>query len=144
MIVQLFAATFTSPIGRAKTTAYGVSGTSGTAVDPGGTINTKGSWVEVSASTANSIASFNICIDGNTNTAQAEGNFLFDIGVGGSGSEEIILENMHISSSSFEAANPPIHIQQVIPAGSRIAIRTQSDIADAADRVLSFSINGVN
>ena len=143
-IIYLFSGTFQSSSGYAKTTAYGLSGEDGTAVDPGGTANTKGSWTEITASTSERINEMTILVSGNTNGAQANGTALYDVAIGGSGSEVIILENLYAASSSFEVSKASINIKQKIPAGTRIAIRMQSTITDATDRVFSFSVNGVS
>lgn len=141
---HLFAPTFQSNPGYSKTTAYGVSGTDGTDIDPGGTANTKGSWVELTASTSDAIEAFNICIGSNTNNAHNDIDYLYDLAIGGSGSEEIILENMHVVSSNFEVSKAPVCVQHKIASGSRLAMRMQCSSTDATDRVLSFSINGIS
>lgn len=142
--MALFKSEFSGSPGLAGSTAYGISGEDGTAVDAGGTANTKGSWTEITAATSGEIKSFNLCISQNSNTAHTAAHFLADIGIGGSGSEQTILENLHIVAGSFEISKVPIFLKQKIPSGTRIAIRIQSSITDATDRILSFSINGIN
>lgn len=143
-VAYFFRSTFQSNTGYAKTTAYGLSGADGTSVDPGGSANTKGSWIELEASTSDQINAFTITIASNTNSTQSDAQFLFDVAVGSSGNEVAILENLFFGSSGFESNRPNIYIEQKINKGSRISIRMQSSITDANDRIQSFTVNGVS
>jgi hypothetical protein len=93
--------------------------------------NQKGSWVELIAATAFDWKAFDFQV---YSSYQAPGSFtsaLTDIGIGGAGSEQVLLENL----MSSPLANSPLNIftnvvwQSIplaIPAGTRIAARGQS------------------
>lgn len=142
--VYLYSNAFTSPIGKSSTIAYGMADDSeGTNVDPGGTVNTKGSYVELDSSTSDDISEFLICISTNDNSSQADATWLLDIAIGGAGSEEIIVTDIYVGGSGVEITKPQIPIPEGIPAGTRISARTQCSITDATDRIIAISINGV-
>jgi hypothetical protein len=94
------------------------------------TVNTKGSYVELIASTPFYADAFYVGIRPSGTTV----TFLVDLAVGASGSEQIILPDIFSRSSSATAATPfsmfyvPIHIKD----GQRIAARCQSATASAS------------
>lgn len=93
-----------------------------------GAANTKGSWVELSASTPVDAASVGI---GLSNVgATAAFNFAFDIAVGASTQEKILIENLLLS----HCVNNSRHTKYIIlplqiKGGSRVAARVQSPTA---------------
>ncbi len=119
--------------------AIGLDGSApkGTVVDPGATANTKGAWTELTGSLSQTINAWALAIGNNQNTNMAMANFLFDVGVGPSGSETVILENAQIMGTSSETRMPCMigPFYETINAGSRIVVRAQSDITDATDRL---------
>jgi len=141
---RFFAGSFMSLTPISQILDYGVntSTAEGTAVDPGGTINTKGAWIEITASMDES--TFILMTAGtNQNTDMTSAFFLFDIGIGGAGSEVIIEENIIVYASNTETVflnHSPLPIS--IPDGSRISVKCQSDINDATDRILDVAIYG--
>jgi hypothetical protein len=91
------------------------------------TANTKGSWYQLVASTLFPTSYLMICV----RFANSDYNYLMDIGVGGAGSEVVIIPNIHFSRSSNTAWNTSFTIIPVnIPAGTRIATRAQSSTAN--------------
>lgn len=99
--------------------------TNGTLIDPSSSANTWGSWVELTASTANMLSGFaglammNKRSDGALDTAR----ITLQIGIGGSGSELVFVEyevNGAYFGNSFRSL--PWRPMQ-IPAGTRIAAR---------------------
>lgn len=95
------------------------------------TPNAKGSWVQLIAATAfdaNALWTA-ACSDGLTQAA-----FLIDIGIGGAGSEQVIIPNISVRMNGTQHEHRllfPISI----PAGSRVAVRCQASTAS-----LSFPI----
>lgn len=88
----------------------------------GGAANGKGTWTE-----AKSALSFD-CL-GIVVTFQTQPNNyqILDIGIGAGGSEQVIVPNWNLSSSlSGTHANNPQFIPVFIPAGSRVALRSQA------------------
>lgn len=108
-------------------------------IDPGAVANTKGAWLQIVASTAQHIIGFCIFANNRNNINAASGNSLIDVGVGAAASEQVILENVPYDNAvTNDNMNPSplIFIPFAIPAGSRIAMRCQSQITDATDRLI--------
>lgn len=121
----------------------------GTAVDPGGTANTKGAYSQIVSSTFADIGGIFVVFD-SQNTASGSSNVstsLIDIAVGASGSEVVIVPNTLLSiflggsAAILGGYLPYMPIQ--IPAGSRIAVRSQSSTNVSPDRVIGCTIFGV-
>jgi hypothetical protein len=129
-------------------TTYGVDAATsrGTAVDPGATANTKGSWVQITASTARAHAGLAVAATTQGNAARSDSRWLVDIGVGAGGSEQVLIPNLVFFGSTAEVLIPGLtqFFPVAVPAGSRLAIRAQSDITDAADRINDYAIYGVS
>ena len=125
--------------GQEALASYGRIGgyTSGDApdVDAGASANTKGSWVEIVASTTNDAKGYTVMLmsDPSIDTAN---QMLFDIGVGGSGSEQIIAADLFLYGDSFRAHGQAVGpFWTPIPAGSRLAARVQSSTDGANARI---------
>jgi hypothetical protein len=145
-----------------KVTAYGVTvsgATRGVEVDPGSSVDTKGSYSEIVASTANRIrqlyvsAGFPTSRSAATSPAiTARAYFLADIAVGGSGSEVPRIADLPLAidhHSDCVNGDPIIGPFDVdIPASSRLAVRMQSstalDTSPQFDRRLDFVLYGVH
>ena len=107
-----------SAVGSDTATTDGV-----TVSNPGASLNTKGSWTELVASSgihAHGIV-LSMYISGNTAVRG-----LVDIGVGGSGSEVVIIPNYPVQRISSNSASSGANFFPVtIPVGSRISARYQ-------------------
>lgn len=104
----------------------------GVTVTAHATINTKGSWTELI--TATTIDTAWLLVEVMVGTANAEA--LIDIGIGGSGSEIVLIPNISATvatATSFYTFTYVFPVQ--IPAGTRIAARAQSDVTVASCRV---------
>jgi hypothetical protein len=132
---------------------YGWSGSGaiqGFAVDPGATINVKGSYVALSTSVTNDLSGFFITWDVQ-NRASSTGSYmdyLVDFALGGIGSEVVILPNVMIARNSFTGGvlygpqtTPFLPIP--IAAGSRLSCRAQAYNVTALDRILGVSVYGL-
>lgn len=93
----------------------------GTTVTPSATNNTKGSWVELLSSTDFQALLSAIRLVGDTGGSY---DWLVDISIGASGSEQVILENLIYSAKQANAVNS-YNIPILIPKGVRIAARAQ-------------------
>jgi hypothetical protein len=131
-------------VGYKNAFSEGFNTRAGIAVDPGGTANTKGSWVEITAATAQKTKGLLVCTAMNQNSATTSASFLFDIAIGGSGAEQFLIQNIGFTSGSLEEFTPYFYFDVEIPSGTRIAARGQSSITDATDRVFSISLVGFN
>jgi hypothetical protein len=107
-------------------------------VTAGATAHTKGDWAQLIASTPYDAYGIWIGIDGIHVSAGATA-YLVDIGVGPAGSELVIVPNLDVWGADNTAAglNPHLFWFPVyIPAGSRIAARSQSVTASKTCRVM--------
>ncbi len=131
-----------------RVTDYGtdLTDSGGIVVDPGGVAHTKGSWAEITASTTNPCKQIVLALGNRANTAPTfDARFAFDIGIGSSGAEIVILEDLPFEYFNDNMGQPvfgPFNVD--IPAGTRIAARSQSSIIDATDRLLDVIIYGVD
>ena len=113
--------------------------TTGILVDPGATANTKGAWAELVASTSRDIFSLGILLGQNSDAALTAGLWLIDIGIGGSGVEEVILPDLHATSDPnndvlTEVSLGPFPVQ--IPSGSRISARAICSLENSVTSTL--------
>jgi len=132
-----------------KITTYGdaAGDSGGTALDPGGSANTKGSWVEITSGLAFNTVGFYFCIGSQYNGNVTTGSWSMDLGIGGAGSEEIIVASFPITCyNNNHLFNPCVSeiFWIPIPAGTRFAARVQSSITDATDRVIDFVLYGIS
>lgn len=154
--VILFDGAFTMMEGAAGVDVYGfnTATTLGTQIDPGATINAKGAYVQLSASITNDIMGIFGAYDMRGSQAgalAAPTQFLIDIAIGGSGSEQIIVPNLPMMNERRGAGsamnvcgvgNIP-YIPLGIPAGTRVAARAQCNSADATARLFGLTLYGV-
>jgi len=128
------------------------STTLGTAIDPGATTNTKGTYAQLTASTTADLLGFMLAFDFQNDNAGAVGQItnLIDISTGASGSEIVLVPNIVINYMNYGSADGcaiyPTHIPFIpcpIPAGTRIAARAQSSNATATTRVFGLTFYGV-
>lgn len=88
------------------------------------TANLKGSWVEIIASTA--FGSSALCFGKTLSSGNVQ--FLVDIGIGGSGSEQVIVPNIMTANGDVGRIAPVFQVLPMpIPAGTRIACRIQAN-----------------
>ena len=130
---------------------YGfVSGTSkGLTVDPGTTLNTKGTWNEIVASTVKDIKAIAIIIgDQAYSRGNAQIDWLIDIGIGAAGYENVFIPdwwaryNYSSSAIPIEPANSP-WFWLPIPAGSRLAVRAQCKINTVTSRNIDVILHAI-
>lgn len=126
------------------------SGTTlGTAVDAGAVANTKGSYAQLTASTARDYAGVFFCIDTQAQTTgPGSPEFLVDIAIGGAGSETVIIPNYAVTKLfgtglAGMVPNKTATIYVPIPAGTRIAAAAQSSTNAANDRVIGITGYGI-
>lgn len=119
---------------------------SGTAVDPGSTANTKGAWVELVASTTVDINGGIIHTGHNDNLIVNTSTFIMvDISIGTAGNEAaaIIISNHIAHANTNEGVMRSVPFDVFIPAGSRISARLQCSDTDATDRIKSIAFVGL-
>lgn len=115
-------------------TQYGVdtSTSTTTAVTASGSINTKGSYAQLTAS-CNEIRWAVLQLRPNSNNY-----YLIDIAVGGAGSEQVIVPNLHVRGASGRSF--PIGFPLSVPAGSRISARCQCNTASQSVQVALLGV----
>lgn len=123
---------------RAEMAGADATASAGTLVTAGGA-NTKGSWVQLVASTANDANAVMV----NTRKGSAAADFLVDIGIGGSGSEAVIIPNLRadVGTGNLFRSSPSIW-PVGIPRGTRVAARCQSTTAAATLRAQAMLLAG--
>jgi hypothetical protein len=154
--VTLFSASFVDHPSGQNVTAYGVvtSGSKGTTVNAGGVANTKGSWTQITASTTRDHKGLIVGAERPVLSVIVAGGYsqLTDIGVGGAGSEQILVPDIRFQSQApLGTTSPRGQLEPSfialpacdIPAGSRLAVRQQSTSIDAEDRTAAYVLYGL-
>lgn len=130
-------------------TDYGVTAasTTGVVVTASGTVNTKGSWTQITASCGAMKAAL-LCIG--QDAADATGyDAGLDIGVGAGGSEQIVMPDLYfVGGISYSSASttPGTSLQHIllpleIPSGTRIAARMK---ASTGSKTVQCTLIGFN
>lgn len=109
----------------------------GTAVTGSASLDTKGSYAQLTSSTSIQAAGFIVHHVKSTNNST---DTLIDIAIGGSGSEQIIVSNLLNSVVAFPGVQYFFPIG--IPAGTRIAARLQAHAASRVDWIHVTLTNG--
>lgn len=115
------------------------TGAFGTRATGSSTINTKGSWSQVTASLPHDAYGFWLTMAG-TATSATSTDMLMDIGIGAGGSEVVIVPNLLAGWIGTPTQGPrTLFIPIFIPKGTRVAIRNQGVIAsDTVDCMFHF------
>lgn len=120
----------------------GSSGQKGTTIDFGDNgANTKSSYVEVVASAPSNAELMYLVFGRNGNNALTSGTFLVDIAIGAAASEVVEIPDILMATTGATDEMGPLIVGPFPCAdmqSSRVAIRGQTTITDATDRVLSF------
>lgn len=118
------------------------SDSGGTSIDPGGTANTKGSWVTLSAATAQDIDAFVPMVNTDAaTTTQSDAEGLIDIAIEVAGTQYVIVGDYPIMQSASELSFAPrMLIPVAIPAGSKVVARAQSTLTLAGRRLFDLSL----
>lgn len=148
VVVMLFDGAFAHMDGCAGVDSIGMTTASSQAtdVDPGGTANTKGSYVQLTSSTARDYVG--IIVNQGSNSTD---NFSYtspgsiDIAIGSSGNEIIILPDMAMCPHGAfnNAYSHPPFFPIAIPAGTRISARAQQGNITSGTRVPGVCCYGV-
>lgn len=117
----------------------------GVAIDPGGSANTKGAWAELTSSTSAVTQCLALAVAFGGNTAPQSARWYFDIGIGGSGSEVVLIADVAILclgplGTSWILLPKALSWLTYIASGTRIAVRASCSITDATDRVLQVAL----
>lgn len=135
--------------GSVETWGATTASSTATLLDAGATAGTKGSWVQLTAATTNTarevtLAFVNVDND-SAGTDQVRKTFQVDLGIGGSGSERVVIPDIAVSRAwSICHSLPLIRLPITIPAGSRLAARVASSSNTAGNmRSIGVAAYGV-
>jgi hypothetical protein len=104
-----------------------------TAIPPSATTETKGSFVQLIASTSNITKSMLIQLLANPNGAICK-SYLIDIATGGAGSESVLIANLGAGvAGQYDITMNTWLVPVNIPAGTRLSARSQTDGASCLD-----------
>lgn len=138
---------FEGPMGIMTTYGAATGDSGGVSVDAGGTINTKGAYAQIVAATTFPIRALIVHFGNQVNTTRATTYWLVDLAIGAAASEQVIIPNWPVTGNAnvdiLEAQNTLL-IPVFIPAGTRLAARSQCAINDATDRLLDVIVYGVS
>jgi len=115
----------------------------GQLVDPGGTANTYGSWVEFSAALPQNIKAIMIAHASRGDHAiTTNTEWIYDVGMGASTFEQVVIEEWHTggeasTARSFPAFSPVFPIS--IPSGERLVVRAKCTVT-SADRYRDIAL----
>ncbi len=147
--VQLMEGGFMLSTGFNVVEAWGADtgATGGQSVDPGGTINTLGSWAELTSSSGLDAKALIVTFGNQLNSARTKCDWLVDIGIGANPNEEVIIPQIHMNHSET-GVHHFTHGQfgpymLVVPGGTRVSARAQCDINDATDRILDVVVYAI-
>lgn len=123
------------------------SNSRGTQVDPGGTVDTKGAYVALSASVS---ADINYLIVIANHTANPDSlsfqRWEIDIATGAASSESVVIADISVAGRIPQRRSSPNIFTfpgLSIPAGTRLATRAQCTTNDATDRLIDVSVIAV-
>lgn len=110
----------------------GASNAPGLVATSSASLNTKGSWSALVASSTSDVCFVMVQLNNND-----PGNYAVDIGVGGAGSEVVIASNLFLNSSND--AQGLYVFPCAIPSGTRISARCQNDTTASGTVVVNIN-----
>lgn len=131
-------------LGRATTYGANTATSGGVQVDAGGSANTKGAWSEIISATTASCRALLLCI-GSLHQGIVTGTYsLVDVGVGGAGSETVVIPNYPLrAAANTDVHEPPwLLLPCSIASGQRVAVRSQCSTTNAGDRLFEVVLIG--
>lgn len=138
-IVVFLPATKTLDFGAPVTWQADTATSRGLTLTAPGSLNTKGAWTEMVASTSGDLNALCICPQGAGGTAMSATGVLVDIGIGASTAETVLIADVHGfgNTAEFYGWRNPMTYGVNIPAGSRISARyARNNAGNAVDLIL--------
>lgn len=131
---------------RNRATTYGANTgtTRGTSIDPGGSANADGTWVQISGAISNPIEAVLLCYGNQQNTARTTASWRTDLGFGASLSEVVVVPQTQLRAvDSTDMVRPLVAEREAaIAAGERLVARARCSITDATDRLFDLVVIG--
>lgn len=121
----------------ATTLGATTASSAGTQIDPGGSANTKGAYVELTASLGVVGQWLSVIVSNKANSAPSTCDWGMDIALGAAAAEVVIVPSLHFNAlATWDNIDPLTWSFPVsIPLGSRIAVRAACSTTDATDRL---------
>lgn len=133
------------PLGRVEALGDDTGTSAGTALDPGGVAHTDSGWVQLIASTGFNYRWMCLGVGHGTFALAASTDWLIDLAVGGSGSEQVFMSDLVFSSGA--TADSPIpggmSFPVAVASGSRVSARIRSNNITANERTMEIVAHGV-
>lgn len=110
----------------------------GTSIDPGAVANTKGAYVQLSASSAADLTELIFAAGNQDNAARQFDHWLVDIATGAAGAESVAIADVMVGQAATGSVNVSPNIASwllAIASGARLAVRAQTTTTDATDRL---------
>lgn len=133
------------PFGKIVHYGFVAGTTQGTTIDPGATINTKGAYTALTASSTYAIKALYFDQSNLVQVTRTSADWLLDIAVGAAAAEIVVLPNFHLEASTTDDTmvhTPSPLLAVSIPAGTRISARCMCSINTATVRNLAISVWG--
>lgn len=114
-----------------------------TTVTTSGSNNTKGSWVELESSTDYAVHGFYLIVDATARAANQQ-RILLDVGIGGAGSETVLVPNLMFSTGDIidrAQGGHYVYIPMYIPVGTRVSTRAQVNTSAARTARVAIIFN---
>jgi hypothetical protein len=130
-----------------RATTYGANAATsgGVALTLPGTNNVKGAWTEIVASTTAPLRWILPRLAGPVaDTTMNNANYMVDVGIGGSGSEQVVIADIPFRMTSGEAVVPVDPTFAVdVPSGTRLSMRMACNSVGSAEAIVA-SIVGID
>jgi hypothetical protein len=115
----------------AESLGFVTASSQGTTLTTPAGANTKSAWTQITTATVNKwsavIVGFGFGV-----ISLPSANFLVDVGIGAAGSETVLVSNIHalpVALTDDVPFSTPLTYQVNVPAGSRLSMRFQADVA---------------
>src|SRR5215204_3821944 len=116
----------------------------GVSVDPGGSTNTKGGYVEITPSTSAIIQILAFMVNLGSNTVPSAAQVAVDLATGAAASEVVLIPNLRNGCATGSAASkmsiPWYEFLTYIAASTRLSVNASCDINDATDRIIRVAL----
>lgn len=124
------------------TTMGAATGTSGgTSIDPGTSVNTKGAYTQIVASTAESYSAILVAVGNQLQQARVQSKWLVDIAI----ISDILIPDIVVTCGVNRSVMPGTHLYRVeVPLGSQLRARASSDNTTATKRLIDIILYGLS
>lgn len=123
--------------------ATGASG--GTSIDPGTSLNTKGAYTTIQATTAETYRGLLVAIGNQNQQARTVTQWLLDVAIGAAASEKVIIPDLVLTSAVNRGMMPcVVQVPVEVPAGVRLSARCSSNNTTATKRLFDLILYGIS